>query len=573
MAGSIRICLIAEGFTEDLVTCVDSITANTKTPISIYANGKSNWISPDQFDSKQVSLTQEKNPLGWGNVINHFLNTFSEDYLLIMDTSTTFTADPIAQTLNSLEAGYQGVGWKGGLVNLEDEWRTTTDKGAGEVDVLFGYYFALDRKFAISAGGANPSAKYYRNADLELSLAIRDAGGKLMQIDLPLSQGRHHGYHDVDPDYRDKNSRKNYQRILDRFRGKNEILSPRRQAYLMEQLSNFTTLKVGGPAQKIVHAHTEDELVEFVKAADKAGEKVLILGGGSNLLISDAGFAGTVIRVESKGNALDYDACSGGMIEVSAGEDWDKFVELTIEKGFADLESLSGIPGTVGGAPIQNIGAYGHEVSETIARVKAYDRKKGEVITFTNEQCHFSYRNSAFKEDAGRYVILNVTFQLRKGEMSLPITYAELANYLSVNLGDRAPVMKVRQAVLELRGRKGMLINSSDVNSNSAGSFFVNPILTKEIADKLPADAPRWPQSDGRVKTSAAWLMEHAGVNKGEKLAGAQISSKHVLALTNSGDATADNIIELAKMARAKVFEKFGIKLEAEVQLVGLDLN
>jgi len=188
----------------------------------------------------------------------------------------------------------------------------------------------------------------------------------------------------------------------------------------MEALSNFTTLKVGGPAQKIVHAHTEDELVEFVKAADKAGEQVLILGGGSNLLISDAGFAGTVIRVESKGNALDYDACSGGMIQVSAGEDWDKFVALTIEKGFADLESLSGIPGTIGGAPIQNIGAYGHEVSETIARVKAYDRKKGEITSFTNEQCQFSYRNSVFKSEAGRYVILNVTFQLRKGEQSLP---------------------------------------------------------------------------------------------------------------------------------------------------------
>ena len=341
----------------------------------------------------------------------------------------------------------------------------------------------------------------------------------------------------------------------------------------MEALSNFTTLKVGGPAQKIVHAHTEDELVEFVKAADKAGEQVLILGGGSNLLISDAGFAGTVIRVGSKGNALDYDACSGGMIEVSAGEDWDKFVALTIEKGFADLESLSGIPGTIGGAPIQNIGAYGHEVSETIARVKAYDRTKGEITTFTNEQCRFSYRNSVFKAEAGRYVILNVTFQLRKGEQSLPITYAELAKFLSVNIGDRAPVVEVRKAVLQLRGRKGMLIDAGDVNSNSAGSFFVNPILNKEIADKLPADAPRWPQTDGRIKTSAAWLMEHAGVNKGEKLAGAQISNKHVLALTNSGDATAGDIVELAKMARAKVFEKFGVKLEAEVQLVGLDLN
>lgn len=340
----------------------------------------------------------------------------------------------------------------------------------------------------------------------------------------------------------------------------------------MESLSNFTTLRVGGPAQKIVHAHNEDELIEFVKDADKSGEQVLILGGGSNLLISDSGFAGTVIRVESKGNALDYDACSGGMIEVSAGEDWDKFVELTIEKGFADLESLSGIPGTVGGAPIQNIGAYGHEVSETIARVRVFDRKKSEVVTFTNQMCNFSYRNSIFKEASGRYVILSVTFQLRKGEMSLPISYAELAKHLSVNLGDKAPVAAVRKAVLELRGSKGMLWNTKD-EIRSAGSFFINPILSKEIADKLPTDAPRWPQADGKVKTSAAWLMEHAGVTKGDKLAGAQISSKHVLALTNSGNATANDIVELAKMARAKVFEKFGIKLQTEVQLVGLDLN
>ena len=341
----------------------------------------------------------------------------------------------------------------------------------------------------------------------------------------------------------------------------------------MEQLSDFTTLRVGGPAQKIVHAHTEDELIEFVKAADAASEQVLILGGGSNLLISDSGFAGTVIRVESKGSALDYDACSGGMIEVAAGEDWDKFVELTINKGFADLESLSGIPGTIGGAPIQNIGAYGHEVSETIARVKAYDRKKSEVVTLSNEQCNFSYRNSLFKQEVGRYVILNVTFQLRKGEASMPITYIELANHLGINLGERAVVTKVRQAVLELRGRKGMLLNPADTNTYSAGSFFINPILSKDQADKLPKDAPRWPQADGRVKTSAAWLMEHAGINKGEKLAGAQISNKHVLALTNSGDAKAEDIVELAKKARAAVFEKFGIKLQAEVQLVGLDLN
>ena len=340
----------------------------------------------------------------------------------------------------------------------------------------------------------------------------------------------------------------------------------------MEQLSSFTTLRVGGPARKIVHAHSEAELIEFVKAADSAKEPILILGGGSNLLISDAGFAGTVIRVESKGNALDYDACSGGMIEVSAGEDWDKFVEISIEKGFADLESLSGIPGTVGGAPIQNIGAYGHEVSETIARVKTYDRSKGEVKTFTNAECKFSYRNSIFKEQPGKYVILTVTFQLRKGAQSLPIAYAELAKQLSVNIGDQVEVTKVRQAVLKLRASKGMLINLEN-EINSAGSFFVNPIPSKSAADKLPADAPRWPQNDGKVKTSAAWLMEHSGVVKGEKLAGAQISNKHVLALTNSGDATAEDIIELAKRARKKVYEKFGIKLEAEVQLVGVNLD
>ena len=340
----------------------------------------------------------------------------------------------------------------------------------------------------------------------------------------------------------------------------------------MEQLSSFTTLRVGGPARKIVHAHSEAELIEFVKAADSAKEPILILGGGSNLLISDAGFAGTVIRVESKGNALDYDACSGGMIEVSAGEDWDKFVEISIEKGFADLESLSGIPGTVGGAPIQNIGAYGHEVSETIARVKTYDRSKGEVKTFTNAECKFSYRNSIFKEQPGKYVILTVTFQLRKGAQSLPIAYAELAKQLSVNIGDQVEVTKVRQAVLKLRASKGMLINLEN-EINSAGSFFVNPILSKSAADKLPADAPRWPQNNGKVKTSAAWLMEHSGVVKGEKLAGAQISNKHVLALTNSGDATAEDIIELAKRARKKVYEKFGIKLEAEVQLVGVNLD
>ena len=334
-------------------------------------------------------------------------------------------------------------------------------------------------------------------------------------------------------------------------------------------LSSFTTLGVGGPATNILHVKSEAELIAAVKSADDSKTPLLILGGGSNVLISDSGFAGTVVRVESTGNSYEIDACSGGTLTVSAGSDWDEFVALTIDKGLANLESLSGIPGTIGGAPIQNIGAYGHEVSEVIARVRTYDRTKQEIKTFMASECNFSYRSSIFKESAGRYVILDVTFQLRKGEQSLPIGYAELANELGVEIGARVEISKVREAVLKLRGAKGMLVGQG---INSAGSFFMNPILKKEIADKLPSDAPKWPMPDGRVKTSAAWLMEHAGVSKGDRLAGAQISPKHVLALSNSGDATATDLIDLARSAQEKVKAKFGIELQSEVQLVGLSL-
>jgi UDP-N-acetylmuramate dehydrogenase len=334
-------------------------------------------------------------------------------------------------------------------------------------------------------------------------------------------------------------------------------------------LSSFTTLGVGGPATNILHVKSEAELIAAVKSADDSKTPLLILGGGSNVLISDSGFAGTVVRVETTGNSYEIDACSGGTLTVSAGSDWDEFVALTIDKGLANLESLSGIPGTIGGAPIQNIGAYGHEVSEVIARVRTYDRTKQEIKTFMASECNFSYRSSIFKESAGRYVILDVTFQLRKGEQSLPIGYAELANELGVEIGARVEISKVREAVLKLRGAKGMLVGQG---INSAGSFFMNPILKKDIADKLPSDAPKWPMPDGRVKTSAAWLMEHAGVSKGDRLAGAQISPKHVLALSNSGDATATDLIDLARSAQEKVKAKFGIELQSEVQLVGLSL-
>jgi len=222
MAG-IRICLIADGFFDDLEKCIASITKFADTPISVFASGKENKEAESRFGA-----TWQKNKLGWGHTLNHFLKESNEKYLVIMDPSTNFLGDPIPATLEKLESGYVGVGWRGGLVNTDDDWRSVDDRGAGEVDVLFSYYFGMDREFALAAGGANPSSTYYRNADIELSLALRAAGGKLWQLELPLEQGRHHGYHDVDPDYREKKSKDNYNRILERFRGQSDILSPRR---------------------------------------------------------------------------------------------------------------------------------------------------------------------------------------------------------------------------------------------------------------------------------------------------------------------------------------------------------
>jgi hypothetical protein len=226
MAGSIRICLIADSFLEDFAQCVASIRAHTQTRISILASGKETQTVETLFPHENV--TWQKNKLGWGHSVNHFLNSVSEKYVVIMDPSTNFTGDAITPVLSKLDAGYHGVGWRGGLVNVEDEWRSVEDRGEGDVDVLFSYFFAMDREFALKAGGANPSATYYRNADIEMSLAMRAAGGKLFQMDLPLMQGRHHGYHDVEPDYREKKSKENYNRILEKYRGRTDILSARR---------------------------------------------------------------------------------------------------------------------------------------------------------------------------------------------------------------------------------------------------------------------------------------------------------------------------------------------------------
>ena len=339
----------------------------------------------------------------------------------------------------------------------------------------------------------------------------------------------------------------------------------------MTELKSITSLRVGGAAAHFVTAGSEAEIIAAIEAA--GDHNILIVGGGTNILVSDAGFDGTVIHISNNQLKAEVDACSGATLTIGAGENWDDFVEMTLARGFAGLETLSGIPGTVGAAPIQNIGAYGHEVSEFITRVRTYDRQSKSLKTFTNSECEFEYRSSIFKKNPGRYIVLDVQFQLRQGEMTSEITYAELAKKLGVEVGEKVLTERARAAVLELRASKGMLLNSDDKDCWSAGSFFTNPIISADVAAQLPDDAPRFPQPDGRVKTSAAWLIEHSGIQKGDELGGARVSTKHVLALTNSGNATATEIASLARVIQDAVQMKFGIKLEPEVNLVGLNLQ
>ena len=338
----------------------------------------------------------------------------------------------------------------------------------------------------------------------------------------------------------------------------------------MTELSKYTSFHVGGPAQKIITVSTQEEIIAAIEGAGDS--PILILGGGTNVLVADSGFEGTVIRISNNSVEAEIDACSGATMTIGAGENWDSFVVTSIARGFAGLETLSGIPGTVGAAPIQNIGAYGHEVSEFITRVRTYDRESKAIKTFTNAECEFSYRNSYFKAHPGRYVVLDVAFQLRIGESTTPITYLELAKKLEIEIGDKASVVACRAAVMELRANKGMLLVAEDHDSWSAGSFFTNPIISQQAADGLPNAAPKWPLTDGRVKVSAAWLIENSGIHKGDEIGGARISTKHVLALTNSGTATASDIAALAKHARDQVKSTFGITLVPEVNLVGIEI-
>ena len=338
-------------------------------------------------------------------------------------------------------------------------------------------------------------------------------------------------------------------------------------------LADLTTLRVGGAAEELIVAETEADLIEAVRRADAGGQPVLVLGGGSNVVVDSDGFAGTVVLVRTRGIEARMDACSGAWISVAAGEPWDDVVSLAVEREWIGIEALAGIPGLTGATPMQNVGAYGQEVARVIARVRAYDRRSGDVVTLAAGDCGFGYRTSLFKAAPECYVLLSVDFQLPLGSLGAPIRYAELARALEVELDDRVPAARVRETVLELRRGKGMVLDADDHDTWSVGSFFTNPVVD---AARVPAGAPTWPQEDGTAKTSAAWLVEHAGFVRGYRLspdAPAALSSKHTLAITNRGRASSDDILALARAVRDGVRENFGITLVPEPTLVGCTLD
>jgi UDP-N-acetylmuramate dehydrogenase len=358
-------------------------------------------------------------------------------------------------------------------------------------------------------------------------------------------------------------------------------------------LAGYTTLGLGGPAARFIEAGTDEEIITAVRDADLKGDPVLVLGGGSNLVVADEGFAGTVIRIASRGIRPVADG-SGVLLAVEAGENWDPLVERCIGSGLSGLECLSGIPGLAGATPIQNVGAYGQDVAETLVTVRAYDRQQDVIIELTNAQCGFGYRTSAFKRTGagpegggagptGRFVVLGVTFRLERDPLSAPVRYAELAARLGVSAGERVPLAAARDAVLGLRRGKGMVLDPRDPDTRSAGSFFTNPVLDQDQFAELERVAaarsghavsvPHFAGEPGRVKIPAAWLIEQAGFGKGYAGgAGARVSSKHTLALTNPGGASTADLVALARAIIAGVQSAFGVQLANEPVLVGVAL-
>ena len=322
------------------------------------------------------------------------------------------------------------------------------------------------------------------------------------------------------------------------------------------RLADLTTLAVGGPIERLLEVESADELVASVREADEAGTPLLLLGGGSNVVAPDEGWPGDVVLVRSRGIERD-----GDDLTVQAGHDWDELVAFTVENGLAGLEALSGIPGSTGATPIQNVGAYGQEVAQTITAVRVYDRAEKAERTLSPAECGFAYRDSRLKRDLARFVVLDVTFGLHSGSDSRPVTYAELARTLGVEIGEPAPLADVRDAVLRLRRGKGMVWDPADPDSRSAGSFFTNPIVPSE---KAVEGCPSWPAGDGRVKLSAAWLVQSAGFDRGTRQGNVGTSSKHSLALTTEDGATTAELLAFAGRVVSTVEQRFGVTLERE---------
>jgi UDP-N-acetylmuramate dehydrogenase len=334
-------------------------------------------------------------------------------------------------------------------------------------------------------------------------------------------------------------------------------------------LADLTTLRLGGAARRFVEATSEAELVDVVRRSDSNGEPLLVLGGGSNLVVADDGFDGTVVAVRTGGVEIGAPTCGGTSVTVAAGEPWDDLVADMVDAELVGMEALSGIPGSTGAVPIQNVGAYGQDVAQTLASVRTWDRRARAQRTFANADCSFGYRSRRVMADPERFVVLDVTFDLLPGRLSAPVSYAELARRLNVGLGQRAPLVDVRAAVLQLRRLKGMVLDADDHDTWSAGSFFTNPVLSTQDAARLPTAAPRWVQPDGSVKTSAAWLIEAAGFGKGYSRGQIAVSGKHPLALTNRGGGTTKELLELAREVRDAVQGRFGVCLVNEPVTVG----
>jgi UDP-N-acetylmuramate dehydrogenase len=327
-------------------------------------------------------------------------------------------------------------------------------------------------------------------------------------------------------------------------------------------LAPLTTLRLGGPARSLADATTEAELVEAASDPD-----ALLLAGGSNVVVADAGVDATVVRVLTRGVSVD-DRGDHVVLRAAAGEPWDDLVARCVADGLVGVECLAGIPGSTGATPIQNVGAYGQEVADTVVAVRVLDRLTGAVSELAPTDCGFGYRTSAFKRTPGRWAVLEVALRLERGAVSAPIRYAELARTLGVEVGARAPLAEAREAVLALRRGKGMVLDAGDHDTWSAGSFFTNPFIR---AGELPDGAPAFAQPDGTVKTSAAWLIERAGFHRGYgDPAGIAISSKHTLALTNRGAGTTAGLVALAREIAGGVRRRFGVALVPEPVFLGV---